>query len=242
MDVALDRIGFLGFDVFGTVVDWRTSVAREAAPFLEKYRVNSEPLAFADECYSLYQPSMQRVRSGERPWVRLDVLTRENLETVLGRHDAKLDAIREEDLAGLNTAWERLDPWPDSVEGLTMLRRRFAIGALSNGHIAGIMRLSRYAHLSWDVIVGAEIAQSYKPTPQTYAKSVDAVGVDPEQAAMVAAHNADLEAARSVGLRTIFVQRRHEYGPTQTTDLEAESDWDVIADNLIEAARALGCT
>ena len=241
MTISFDGIGFLGFDVFGTVVDWRSSVARVAGPFLDQYGIDVDALAFADEWRSLYQPSMQRIRSGERAWVRLDVLNRENLETVLGRHGADVGAIPDDDLARLNTAWEQLDPWPDSVEGLTLLRTRFAIGALSNGHLAGMMKLARFGNLPWDVIVGAEIAQSYKPTPQTYLKSVEAAGFRPDQAAMVAAHNSDLKAARALGLRTVFVRRPNEHGPAQTSDLEPEADWDVVADDLIDAARKLGC-
>jgi len=241
MAVSFENIGFLGFDIFGTVVDWRTSVARTAAPFLERHGIEFDALTFADEWRSLYQPSMQRIRSGERRWVRLDVLNRENLETVLARHGADLDTVSHDDLTGLNRAWEQLDPWPDSVEGLSLLRTKFAIGALSNGHLAGMMKLARFGNLPWDIIVGAEIAQSYKPTPQTYLKSVDAAGFRPDQCAMVAAHNSDLEAARSVGLRTVFVRRPRENGPAQTTDLEAASDWDVVVDSLTEAARVLGC-
>ena len=241
MTISFDGIGFLGFDVFGTVVDWRSGVARAAGPFLEHYGIDVDALAFADEWRSLYQPSMHRIRSGERAWVRLDVLNRENLETVLARHGADVGAIPDDDLARLNTAWEQLDPWPDSVEGLTLLRTRFPIGALSNGHLAGMMKLARFGHLPWDVIVGAEMAQSYKPTPQTYLKSVDAAGFRPDQAAMVAAHNSDLKAARALGLRTVFVRRPSEHGPAQTSDLEPDADWDVVADDLIDAAHKLGC-
>ena len=241
MTVSFNGIGFLGFDVFGTIVDWRSSVARAAGPFLERYGIDVDALAFADEWRSLYQPSIQRIRSGDRPWVRLDVLNRENLETVLAHHGADRGTIPDGDLVRLNTSWERLDPWPDSVEGLTLLRTRFGIGALSNGHLAGMMKLARFGHLPWDIIVGAEIARSYKPTPQTYLKSVDAAGFRPDQAAMVAAHNSDLRAARAAGLRTVFIRRPNEHGREQTTDLEPEADWDVVAENLIDAARNLGC-
>ncbi|MDF9863188.1 2-haloalkanoic acid dehalogenase type II [Methylorubrum pseudosasae] len=144
-------------------------------------------------------------------------------------------------MAELNGAWERLDPWPDSVEGLTRLKRRFAIGPLSNGHLSGMMRLARFGSLPWDVIVGAEIARSYKPTPQTYLLSAEAVGLPPERVGMVAAHNDDLKAARACGLRTVFVRRPHEHGPNQSTDLAPAERWDVEVESLIEAADALGC-
>jgi 2-haloacid dehalogenase len=241
MTTSLHAIGFLGFDVFGTVVDWRSGIARAAAPFLDRYKIDVEPFAFADEWRALYQPAMQTVRSGERPWVRLELLQRENLEKVLARHNANFGAIPDAALTDLNCAWERLDPWPDTVEGLTRLKRLAPIGPLSNSHIAGMVQLARFGGLPWDAIVGAEIAKSYKPQPQTYLKSADAMGQRPHQVALVAAHNEDLLAARSCGLRTVFVRRPQEHGPAQTTDLAAEHDWDIIADSLIEVADLLGC-
>ncbi len=237
----LHEVSFLGFDVFGTVVDWRSGVARAAAPFLQRHGLNVDPLDFADQWRGLYQPSMQRVRSGERPFVTLDVLNRENLETVLARHDADFGEITNAELLELNKAWERLDPWPDSVTALTRLKGKYSIGALSNGHIAGMLNLAKFGGLPWDVILGAEIAGTYKPQPQTYLKSAKAVGLAPELIAMVAAHNSDLAAARAIGLKTVFVRRPTEHGPGQTSDLKAEQDWDVIVDSLTEAADALGC-
>ena len=237
----LRDVGFLGFDVFGTVVDWRSGVARAAEPFLDRHGLDVDPSTFADEWRSLYDPSMQQVRSGARSWVRLDVLNRENLETVLSRHGADVGAVADAELAELNLAWERLDPWPDSVEGLRRLKTRFAIGPLSNGHIAGMLNLARFGGLPWDVITGAEIARNYKPMPQTYLRSAEIVGLPPERVAMVAAHDGDLRAARAVGFRTVFVRRPHEHGPGQTTDLEASQPWDVVAESLTEVADALGC-
>jgi 2-haloacid dehalogenase len=235
------NVGYLGFDVFGTVVDWRRGVARAVEPFLRRHGLSVDPLAFADEWRALYQPAMQRVRAGERPYVKLDVLNRESLETVLCRHGALVAGLPEAELSDLNRAWERLDPWPDSVPALHRLKRRFAIGTLSNGHIAGMLNLARFGALPWDVITGAELAQNYKPMPQTYLRSADAVGLPPAQVGMVAAHNEDLKAARAVGLRTVFVCRPHEYGPHQSTDLTAAQDWDIIAASLLEVADVLDC-
>jgi 2-haloacid dehalogenase len=241
MTCRLQQVGFLGFDVYGTVVDWRSGVARAAAPFLERYDIALDAYAFANAWRALYQPTMEKVRSGEREWVRLDVLQRENLEQLLAAHGVAVDDIPEQDLAGLTRAWERLDPWPDAVAGLTRLKRRFAIAPISNGHIAGMLHLARFGGLPWDAILGAEIARSYKPQPATYLKSLDAAGFAPSQAAMVAAHNGDLRAARALGMRTVFVRRPHEYGPDQDTDLRAEEDWDVVAQSLAEVADLLGC-
>jgi len=236
-----DQVQFLGFDVFGTVVDWRSGVARAARPFLARHGVQADPDDFADAWRALYQPAMEAVRSGARPWVRLDVLNRENLEEVLARHGVPADRLPEEELAELNRVWQRLDPWPDAVEGLTRLKRRFAIGPVSNGHMAGMLQLARHGGLPWDVILGAEIARTYKPRPEVYLRSAEAAGLAPEQVAMVAAHNADLRAAQALGLRTVFVRRSREHGPGQTTDLQPEGDWDIVADSLAEVAERLGC-
>jgi 2-haloacid dehalogenase len=241
MSLPFEQLEFLGFDVFGTVVDWRSGVARAAEPFLARHGIAIDPFAFAKEWRSLYQPAMEAVRSGARPWVRLEVLNRENLEQLLGRHGVAPSGIPQAELLALNRAWERLDPWPDAVEGLLRLKRRFAIGPVSNGHIAGMLRLARFGGLPWDVILGAEIARNYKPRPEVYLRSAEAAGVAPGQFGMVAAHNTDLAAARALGLRTMFVRRRFEHGPGQTTDLQPEQDWDIVADDLVALADALGC-
>jgi len=238
---AIAEAGFLGFDVFGTVVDWRTSIARESAPYLQRLAVQIDPLAFADQWRSLYQPSMQRIRSGQRPFVTLDVLNRENLEALLIRHDVEAGRLDASDIAAWTAAWEKLDPWPDSVEGLTRLKRRFAIGPISNGHIAGMMNLARYGGLPWDVITGAGLARAYKPQPEVYLRSAEAVGLPPQRVVMVAAHNDDLVAARACGLHTAFIRRPTEYGPEQKTDLLPAQDWDIVANSLSELAAMLDC-
>lgn len=237
---ALAGVGFLGFDVFGTVVDWRTGVARAAASFLARHGVDADPHAFADAWRARYQPAMQAVRSGARPWVKLDVLNRENLDAVLADFGVAPGLLPAAELDELNRAWERLDAWPDAIEGLARLKRCFPIGPVSNGHIAGMLRLARFAGLPWDVIVGAELARDYKPKPAVYLASAAAVGVPPERMAMVAAHNGDLGAARALGLRTVFVRRPLEHGPGQQSDLAPEQDWDVVADSLTDVADLLG--
>jgi 2-haloacid dehalogenase len=241
MIIPFEHVEFLGFDVFGTVVDWRSGIARAAEPFLARHGIAVDPFEFARDWRALYQPAMEAVRSGARPWVRLDVLNRENLEQVLACHGVAAASIQEMELAELNRAWERLDPWPDAVEGLLRLKQRFAIGPVSNGHIAGMLKLARFGGLPWDVILGAEIARNYKPRPEVYLRSAEAAGLAPGQVAMVAAHNADLAAARALGLRTVFVRRRFEHGPGQTTDLQPEQDWDIVADDLVALAALLRC-
>lgn len=204
------------FDVFGTCVDWRSSIIREAARFGLPPRIAQ---AWRDE----YQPQLETVRSGARPWVNLDVLHRIGLEKVLKDLDLTLaDADKDELVRG----WHRLDPWPDVVEGLTRLKARYIIAPCSNGHIAQSVNLAKYANLPWDAILGAEIARAYKPDPRVYQASVDALGLEPHEVCMVAAHRDDLIAASAVGLRTAFVPRPGEpEGPPFDADVVA---WDFL--------------
>jgi len=237
----MQDVRFLGFDVFGTVVDWRSSVARELTPFLRRHGLGDlDPAAVADEWRALYQPAMEPIRRGQRDWTRLTVLNRENLETVLGRY---LDPRRvaADELAALNRAWERLDPWPDAVAGLTRLKTRFAIGPISNGNVSLMMWLAKYGGLPWDVIAGAEITKTYKPQPETYIGAANLVGLEPAEVALVAAHNDDLAAARMCGLKTVFIPRRTEHGAGQTSDLEPSQAWDMVAEDFTALAERLGC-
>jgi 2-haloacid dehalogenase len=217
------------FDVFGTCVDWRTSVIREAERF-------DLPPEIADAWRAQYRPQMETVRSGGRPWVNLDVLHRIGLNRVLS--DLRLQ-LGEADRSELTTAWHRLDPWPDVVEGLTRLKQHYVIAPCSNGHIAQSVNLAKFAGLPWDAILGAELARAYKPDPVVYQRSVDALGLEPDDVTMVAAHNGDLEAARALGLRTAFVPRPTEHGPGQTTDLAPEHDYDIVARDFGDLADQL---
>lgn len=235
-----DKVQALVFDVFGTVVDWRNGVAREAEPFLAKYGQGGvQPLALADAWRRQYSPSMEAVRSGQRPFVRLDVLHRENLEKALRELGINPDGIPPAELDALNLAWHRLDPWPDSVAGLTRLKTRYIIAPLSNGNIRLMLDMAKRAGLPWDAILGAEVAQAYKPTPDAYLRTADVLGLAPDQMCLVAAHNNDLAAARKCGLKTAFVRRPTEHGPNQKTDLAAEQDWDAVADDLGQLADRL---
>jgi 2-haloacid dehalogenase len=237
---AFANVQALVFDVFGTVVDWRGGVARESAAFLARYAPGADPVAFADAWRRRYAPAMEEVRSGRRPFVRLDLLHRENLESVLPEFEVDPASIPPSELNALNLAWRRLDPWPDSVPGLTRLKRRFIIAPLSNGNIRLMLDLAKRAGLPWDAILGAEIAQAYKPAPEAYLRTAETLMLKPEQVGLVAAHNDDLAAARRCGLRTAFVARPTEHGPGQTTDLGPEEDWDVIAGDLENLLGRLG--
>ena len=228
--MALNGVRALLFDVFGTVVDWRSGVAREATPFLRRRGAESvDPLAFADAWRASYQPAMEEVRSGRRRFTRLDVLHRENLETILPDFGIDPATVPASELNELNLAWHRLDPWPDAVAGLTRLKTSFIIATLSNGNIALMLDMAKRAGLPWDAILGAEVVQAYKPMPEVYLRTADILAMRPEQICLVAAHNGDLAAARKCGLRTAFIPRPAEHGPNQTTDLRPEQEWDVVA-------------
>ena len=227
------------FDVFGTVVDWRTSIAREVESLAVKKKFAVDGQRFADAWRELYQPSMTKVRDGKVPWTVLDDLHRMNLLQVLETFG--IDQLSEEEIEHLNRAWHRLDPWPDAVAGLQRLKQHYIIGTLSNGNVALIVNMAKFSGLPWDVVLGAEIARHYKPQPEAYLRSAEILGLEPKECMLVAAHNGDLAAAGRCGFQTAFVPRPKEYGPEQTTDLVAEYDCDVVAGDFIELAQILGC-
>ena len=238
--MAWDKVQALVFDVFGTVVDWRGGVAREAAPFLARHgQGRVAPEALADAWRRQYSPSMEAVRSGQRPFVRLDVLHRENLEVALREVGLDPASVPPAELDALNLAWHRLDPWPDSVAGLARLKSRYIIAPLSNGNIRLMLDMAKRAGLPWDAILGAEVAQAYMPMPEAYLRTADVLGLAPGEIGMVAAHNGDLAAARQCGLKTAFVRRPAEHGPGQTTDLRPAQDWDAVADDFGDLADQL---
>jgi len=233
-------IGALTFDVFGTVVDWRTSVIREGQAFGKPRGLSVDWGKFADAWRGLYQPAMEEVRSGRRPWAKLDELHRESLMRLLG--DFGIIGVSPAEIDHLNHAWHRLDPWPDAVPGLTRLKRRFTLATLSNGNIALMVDMAKRAGLPWDAILGAEVARAYKPTPEAYLRSAEALGLRPEQCLMVAAHPADLASAARCGLRTAYVPRPLEFGPGRPgSQPEPGQPFDVVAGDFVELAERLGC-
>lgn len=203
------------FDVFGTLVDWRTSVAREAESVLAPLGHALDWLAFADDWRARYQPAMEAVRSGHEPYTDLDTLHRRNLDALLAEHGIDLG---EAGRRHLNRAWHRLDAWPDVGAGLASLREPFLLAPCSNGNIALMVALARRNGWHWDAILGAEPARAYKPQPQVYLQSVAALGVTPAETLMVAAHASDLAAAGALGLRTAFLARAAEHGTPNPAD------------------------
>jgi 2-haloacid dehalogenase len=238
--VTIETIRALAFDVFGTVVDWRSGVARDAAFFLAALgRDDIDPFAVADAWRALYSPSMEEVRSGRRPFIRLDALHRESLEAILPRFGIDADRVDPNLVAELNLAWHRLDPWPDALAGLRRLKRRYILATLSNGNIALLVNMAKRAELPWDAVLGAEVSQAYKPEPEAYLRTADALGLRPVQVCMVAAHESDLAAARGCGFRTAFVPRPLEYGPARAA-VAPGGDWDLVVRDFVALADRLG--
>lgn len=235
----LSRVKALTFDVFGTVVDWRTSIIGETRKLGARKGIDIDWESFVDAWRGLYQPAMAKVREGRRPWTKLDDLHRESLKKLLAEY--RIEGLSEAEVDDLNRAWHRLDPWPDAVEGLKRLRRKYVLATLSNGNVALLVNMAKRAGLPWDAVLGAEPARHYKPQPESYLMTADFLGLAPPQCMLVAAHNHDLVAASQCGYRTAFVVRPTEYGPHQSDDLQAEHDFDVIAGDFIDLADKLGC-
>ena len=204
------QIKALVFDVFGTLVDWRTGIAAQAKALLSN-DFNLDWNLFADAWRAQYQPSMQRIRGGEIAFCTLDTLHMINLNQVI--KDFNLEGIKEQTKQNLNHAWHTLGGWSDTQDALHRIRKHFLIAPCSNGNISLMIYLARHNHIHWDAILGAEIAGNYKPHPIVYQRSVETLGLKPSEVMMVAAHSSDLEAARAQGLKTAFVRRPFEYGP-----------------------------
>ena len=201
----------LVYDVFGTCVDWRNGVARDAERILKPLGYKIDWLAFADAWRALYQPSMEEVRSGREPYVKLDVLHRRMLDRIRPKFGLeKLDTKVADDL---NLAWHRLDAWPDTVPGFVRLKRKFMLAPCSNGNIALMVDIARRNNIPWDAILGSEIARDFKPKPAVYLMTAAALNLQPNEVMMVAAHSDDLRQAASNGLRTAHVARPGENGP-----------------------------
>lgn len=237
-EARIPGVSALVFDVFGTVVDWRSSIIRELEAFGRERRLGADWTALADAWRAGYQPAMERVRKGEIGWTVLDDLHRETLEALLPKFG--IGGLSEAEIRHLVQAWHRLDPWPDAVKGLTRLKRRFIIGTLSNGNVALLLDMAKRAGLPWDMIFSAELARHYKPAPETYRSVPGFLRLEPGKVMLVAAHNSDLVAAAREGLKTGFVARPTEYGRHQTRDLKAEHDFDVVARDFLHLAELMG--
>ena len=225
------------FDVFGTVVDWRGSIIREARRAGRRKGQSADWEAFADAWRAGYRPAMDRVRRGELPWVKLDNLHRMILDELVERFGLRFS---EREKCDLNAAWHRLSPWPDAVRGLKRLKRRYCIGTLSNGNVALLVNMARHAQLPWDCVFSAELFRCYKPDPEVYRGAAELLGLAPRDVMLVAAHKDDLAAARRCGLKTAFVRRPLERGPLSQPDLAADRRCTINANDFLDLARQLG--
>lgn len=227
----------LVFDVFGTVVDWRSSIIREGRLLGRRKKLKVDWEAFADAWRAGYRPAMARVRSGELPWTKIDALHRMILDELLVRFAIR--GLSEEEIDHLNRAWHRLMPWPDAKAGLAKLKRRHVIATLSNGNLALLTNMAKHAGLPWDCILSAEVVRHYKPDPETYLGAAELLEVKPAELMMVAAHKDDLHAARACGLQTAFVPRPLEHGPARKLDVAREPAFDLHARDFNDLARQL---
>jgi len=228
------------FDVFGTVVDWRSGIAAAVGPFAWRHGLELDPHAFADAWRGQYQPAMERVRSGARPFVTLDVLHRENLDDTLGAFGLDPGAFDPGELDGLARAWHFLPPWPDSVAGIAALKEGgYIVGPLSNGNTSLLLDMAKAAGLPWDLILGADVSRAYKPVPEAYQRPAALLGLAPGEVMLAAAHPGDLAAARAAGLATAYIARPLEFGPGAAAAETAAGDWDLAGASITEIAGLL---
>ena len=231
------NIKALTFDVFGTVVDWYSSIVAEGETFGNARGIDIDWSEFALKWRAGYGPAMDRVRRGELPWLNIDALHRLILDELLETFN--LRDLSETDTDHLNRVWHRLNPWPDAVNGLKRLRTRYIVATLSNGNVALLTNMAKYAGLPWDCILSAELTQHYKPDPEVYETAAALLGLAPNVVMMVAAHRGDLRAAAAVGFRTAFVPRPLEYGPDTVPDVNAYPS-DLVANDFNDLADLLG--
>lgn len=229
----------LAFDIFGTVVDWHSSLSREARSFLCEFLPGVQPSDFALQWRRLYQPAMRECISSQRGFVSLDTLHHETLLTLLGTHGVDVGRIDPDVLWDLAYAWRRLDPWPDVVPGMNQLRQCFPLVTLSNANVGLMVALNRHGGLQWDAILGAEFARTYKPDPVAYLSTAQALGLEPRQLCLVACHHSDLAGARASGLMTAYVDRPMEYGGAPAPDQSYAQRWEWHADSLADLASQL---
>lgn len=234
-----NSIKALTFDIFGTVVDWRSTIIREGQQLGEAKGIQLDWARFADAWRAGYQPAMQRVRTGELPWQTIDALHRLILDRLLVQFG--LTGLSEAEIDNLNRVWHRLEPWPEVKRGLERLRRRFVLATLSNGNVALLVNMAKHAGLQWDCVLSAELFRAYKPDPKVYKGAAELLGLHPHQVLMVAAHKDDLKGAGAAGLRTAFVHRPYEHGPERATELAPDPSLDIVARDFNDLADRLGC-
>ncbi len=236
------QVKVLAFDVFGTVVDWRTGIATESAKFLSQIGQDcANAGAFADAWREQYIAAMIGMKRSERQFVPLDVLHREMLVATLRSWGVDPTSVDKALLEEWNRAWHRLKPWSDSVPGLTRMKARFPIVTLSNGNVSLLLAMAKQGGLPWDAILGAEVSGAYKPDPKAYLRTAELLDIAPGQLCLVAAHHSDLAAARNCGLLTAYVDRPLEYGGAPAPDADQAQNWDWSASSFVDLAEQFGC-
>ena len=238
MTGAPEGVKALAFDVFGTVVDYRTTIGAEGERLGRARGIKIDWAAFADAWRGRYRPAMDRVMRGELPWTNLDALHRAALEELLVEFGVR--ELSEGEKGHLNGVWHRLRPWGDSVPGLLRLKTRFVLATLSNGNVRLLVDMAKNAELPWDLVFSAELARAYKPDPRAYRMLQELLKLGQNEIMMVAAHQSDLRAALKLGFRTAFVMRPLEYGPQAVPDLTADPSFDLVATDFVDLARQLG--
>ena len=239
------KVKALLFDVFGTVVDWRTGIAREVESIAKKNDISLNPFDFADAWRAEYQPAMEEIRKGRRSFTILDILHMENLKKIASKFN--LHNLSGKDLNMLVKAWHRLPGWPDSSDGLNALKKKYILATQSNGNIALIVNMAKFSNLNWDVVLGAEVIGHYKPDPEAYLKACSALDLKTEECLMVAAHDDDLKAASLQGMKTAYVHRPFEYGRdklfdiAEVNDYKGNKEWNIVSSDLNDLAKQLSC-
>lgn len=239
MNTETSGVKVLVFDVFGTVVDWHGSVAREVRALAKEKDLRVNAVKFAKAWRAGYRPAMDKVRSGERPFEKIDVIHRAILEEVLQKF--KVTTLSEDEKAHLNLVWHRLKPWPDTVRGLKRLKSKFIIATLSNGNTGLLVDMAKNGGLPWDCVFSSDTFKHFKPDPEMYLGAADMLNVQPENVMMVASHKHDLRAAATCGLKTAFIKRPHEYGRNNNPDLASEAEFTCNAESFLDLADQLGC-
>jgi 2-haloacid dehalogenase len=234
---ALANVEAMTFDVFGTVVDWRTSIIREGQMLGREKGFELDWPAFADAWRRGYGPAMNRVRTGELPWLKIDQLHRMILDDIVVEFG--LPEMTEEETDHLNRVWHRLIPWPDTVRGLWQLKANYTLVTLSNGNVSLLANMAKNAGLPWDVVLSAELSGHYKTDPEVYIKAAELLSLPHEKVMMVAAHKGDLRAAAALGFKTGYVPRPLEYGPDRDIDITPDPSFDVNATDFMDLAAQL---
>jgi len=239
MNARTEEVKALVFDVFGTVVDWHGSVAREVRGLAKAKGLRVNAVKFAKAWRAGYRPAMDKVLRGEAPFQKIDAIHRAILEEVLAKF--KVTSLTDGEKAHLNRVWHRLKPWPDSPRGLKRLKSKFIIATLSNGNTSLLVNMAKHGNLPWDTVFSSDTFNLFKPDPGMYLGAADRLDLRPSEVMMVAAHKPDLRAAAAQGLKTAFVKRPHEHGRNNNPDLASEPDFTINAESFLDLADQLGC-